>query len=161
MNKTKIFHYEAIWLFPGTQFNIVVFLLLAPIWLFTMTLCCCCNAGGKCRNCACVKAKWQSVNCLPLRKGCFSNINLLSASQMPDTAFVAPVPSTYTRQPFQPKLHCVNHAIAHDSLSATEAHPMSTSTLAPALHFQSHDILTITTRTDAISVQTPGPFCPQ
>ncbi len=39
-----------------------------------MPLCCRCNATGKCINCACVKSKRPCTNCLPLRKGCCSNM---------------------------------------------------------------------------------------
>ena len=38
-----------------------------------MTLCCRCNAEGKCRGCVCVKSKRLCNNCLPSRKSCCSN----------------------------------------------------------------------------------------
>ena len=44
-----------------------------------MSLCCQCNARGKCRNCACVKSKRPCSTCLPSCKGCRSNLKLLPA----------------------------------------------------------------------------------
>ena len=67
-----------------------------------MTLCCRCNAGGKCRNCVCVKSKRQCSNCLPSRKGCCSNMKLSPALQEPDAAHISPVPRSYIRLPSQP-----------------------------------------------------------
>ena len=38
-----------------------------------MTVCCRCNADGKCRSCVCVKAGRPCTNCLPARRGHCSN----------------------------------------------------------------------------------------
>ena len=67
-----------------------------------MTLCCRCNAGGKCRNCVCVKSKRQCKNCLPSRKGCCSNMKLSPASR--DATHVSPAPS----HPSQPSPSRIN-----------------------------------------------------
>ena len=45
-----------------------------------LTVCCRCNAGGKCKSCACVKARRPCTNCLPTRRGHCSNTKQLPAS---------------------------------------------------------------------------------
>ena len=74
------------------------------------------------------RSKKQCVNYLTLHKGCCWNMNLLSASQMPDTAHVVPVPCT--KQPSQAKLRwptMPTMVLPLPTLSSTEAHPMSIS----------------------------------
>ena len=43
-------------------------------------MCCRCSGGGKCKNCACVKAKQPCSTCLPARRGHCSNIKQPDAS---------------------------------------------------------------------------------
>ena len=62
-----------------------------------MTVCCRCNAGGKCRNCVCVKSGRQCTNCLPSRNGCCSNMNLPAA--VLDTAQTPPAPPAHNQPP--------------------------------------------------------------
>ena len=62
-----------------------------------MTVCCRCNAGGKCRNCVCVKSGRQCTNCLPSRNGCCSNMNLPAA--VLDTAQTPPAPLAHNQPP--------------------------------------------------------------
>lgn len=85
-----------------------------------MTLCRRCNAGGKCRNCVCVKNKRQCRNCLPSRKGCCSNMVLLPALQVPEALPAPPVQD-------QPPLPvCVN------TIEVTSAFTNATTTPAAA-----------------------------
>ena len=62
-----------------------------------MTVCCRCNAGGKCRNCVCVKSGRQCTNCLPFRNGCCSNMKQQVA--VFDTALTPPVPLARNQPP--------------------------------------------------------------
>ena len=48
-----------------------------------MTVCCRCNAGGKCSSCTCVKARRLCTNCLPTRRGHCSNTMQPPASPPP------------------------------------------------------------------------------
>ena len=75
-----------------------------------MTVCCRCNAGGKCRNCVCVKSGRQCTNCLPSRNGCCSNMNLPAA--VLDTAQTPPAPPAHNQPP-------PSHPPVYDTQSST------------------------------------------
>ena len=72
--------------------------------------CCRCNAGGKCRNCVCVKSGRQCTNCLPSRNGCCSNMNLPAA--VLDTAQTPPAPPAHNQPP-------PSHSPVYDTQSST------------------------------------------
>ena len=111
--------------------------------------CCRCTAGGKCRNCVCVKSKRQYSNCLPSCKGCCSNTKLSSFTQGPVTANVPSASPAHSGPPspcanesraaitaFSPDVH--NPAIryttqepAENSLPLINDHPTSPAILTP------------------------------
>ena len=84
-------------------------------------LCCRCNAGGKCKNCVCVKSKRQCSNCLPIRKGSCSNTKQLAALLVPVTAPAtrnqpanSNIPPTSPRsETYSPNTPTVNLPTAH------------------------------------------------
>ena len=118
-----------------------------------MSVCCRCNASGKCRNCVCIKSKRRCSNCLPSRKGCCSNMKLLPALQAHDATHARASPASvaspsHSRQPCGSPSSVATTTTApaaHTSVtSATiqkpvdsspppnNAHPMNPATIAPA-----------------------------
>ena len=63
-----------------------------------MAVCCRCNGGGRCRNCACVKAGRTCTTCLPARRGHCSNMKLPPA---PESASVQ-LPTSNTQSQSAP-----------------------------------------------------------
>ena len=83
-----------------------------------MTLCCRCNAGGKCRGYLCVKSKRLCNKCLPSRKGCCLNTKHSPALQVPDSAEAPPTLPIHNSLQDQPSAIPRSHGTTNTTGSA-------------------------------------------
>ena len=119
-----------------------------------MSLCCRCNAGGKCINC--VKSKRQCTTCLPSRRSCCSNTKHLPVYQVP----VYQVPDTNRTLPAPPAPAAVQNGQSQSPSTRTNVSSINTSD-EPAPQSDSHGHNTLIPISAHPSCQSsPTQLCP-